>query len=176
MSNSRGKSANDFPGPLKRIKLKVKKGLTLTNSCFESCTLLKWALATWPPHSKSELKWVIIIYRVVTFCLLFKCNMWKQGNGLLLDSLPDVEGGTVEVPSSADQARHPCQIWNLSKIVDLTCFFPALFKNGPTFCVEPSLVLLQINYLQFSTHLLQAEIEWCREIPKRKVIDSDLTR
>jgi len=97
-------------------------------SCFESCTLLKWALATWPPHSKSELKWVIIIYRVVTFCLLFKCNMWKQGNGLLLDSLPDVEGGTVEVPSSADQARHSCQIWNLSKIVDPAMFFLCSFQ------------------------------------------------
>ena len=117
MRSSRGKSANDFPGPLKRIKLKAKN-VKWRDGCVVSCTLLKWALATWPPHSKSELKRVIIIYRVVTFCLLFKCNMWKQGNGLLLDSLPDVEGGTVEVPSSADQARHPCQIWNLSKIVD----------------------------------------------------------
>ena len=64
MSSSRGKSANDFPGPLKRIKLKAKN-VKWRDGCFVSCTLLKWALATWPPHSKSELKRVIIIYRVV---------------------------------------------------------------------------------------------------------------
>ena len=149
-------------------------------TCFESCTLLKWALATWPPHSKSELKRVIIIYRVVVRWSItkkdvrFVCFLNAICERLLLYTLPDVEGDTVKVPFFADQARHSCQIWNLSKIVDLD--FPCPSKTEPTFCVEPSLVLLQINYLQFSTHLLQAEIKSRWEIVTREVADSDLTR
>ena len=50
-----------FQGLLKELSSRLK----MSTKAFESYTLLKWALATWPPHSKSELKRVIIIYIVV---------------------------------------------------------------------------------------------------------------